>query len=216
MSNIKDVRGAIFDMDGTIVDSMCVWQKVDVDFLDKRNIKMPEDLSNDIGHMTFHDSAVYFKKRFNLDESIDEIMAEWHEMVYDQYAHHIKLKPGAGEYIKSLSEKGIKIGLATSSSRTLVDIALKNNGIFEYFDAISTVDEINKDKSFPDIYVKTAEKLGVSPMKCVVFEDIYIAVLSAKKAGMQVIGVYDKNSEYQKDDIKKNADYYIEDFYELL
>jgi len=213
---IKDIKGAIFDMDGTLIDSMGIWEDIDIEFLAKRGIDMPKDLGDKIKHMSFHEAALYFKERFGLDEEVDEIMEEWDEMAYHYYANSIKLKPGVQEYLKTLKRKDIKIGLATSSSRKHTEVVLKRNKIFNYFDVISTVNEIKKDKSFPDIYIKTSEKLGLMPSECVVFEDIYVAVRSAKKAGMKVVGVYDKYSRHQMDDIKKKADLYIMNFYELM
>lgn len=213
---IKGIKGAIFDMDGTLIDSMGIWEEIDVEFLKKRGIEMPKDLAREIGHMSFEEVAVYFKRRFNLKEEVNEIMAEWDEMAYYHYANTIGLKPGAMDYLQKLKDGGVKIGLATASSRRHTDAVLKNNNIYHYFEIISTVDEIKKDKSSPYIYIRTCEQLGISPHECAVFEDIYMAVLSAKKAGMKVIGVYDEYAEHQMEDIKRKADMYIRDFSELL
>lgn len=216
MIGIKGIKGAIFDMDGTLIDSMGIWEEIDREFLHKRGIEMPEELDKDIGHMSFYEAAVYFKERFDLKEGIEEIMAEWDEMAYYHYNHTIELKPGAMEYLQMLKDKDIKIGLATASSMKYIDAVLKKKEIYDYFEAISTVEEVKKDKSSPDIYIKTCEKLGIRPHECAVFEDIYVAVSSAKKAGMKVVGVYDEYAQHQMDDIKNKADMYIKDFYELM
>ncbi len=213
---IKGIKGAIFDMDGTLIDSMGIWEDIDIEFLSKRGIEMPKDLSDEIKHMSFHEVAVYFKERFGLEEEVDEIMEEWDEMAHYHYANKIELKPGVKEYLETLKNTDVKIGLATSSSRKHTEAVLKRNRIYHYFDVISTSDEIKKDKSFPDIYIKTSQELDLFPHECAVFEDIYVAVMSAKKAGMKVVGVYDEYSRHQMDDIKKHADLYIMDFYELM
>jgi HAD superfamily hydrolase (TIGR01509 family) len=213
---IKGIKGAIFDMDGTIIDSMGIWEDIDIEFLGKRGIDTPEDLAEKIKHMSFHDSAIYFKESFGLTEEVDEIIKEWDKMAYHYYANIIELKPGVREYLKELRDRDIKMGLATTSSRRHTEAVLKRNDIFYYFDAISTGDEIKKDKSSPDIFIETCEKLDLKPYECVVFEDIYVAVLSAKKAGMKVVGVYDKYSGHQKSAIKNEADLYIMDFNELI
>jgi HAD superfamily hydrolase (TIGR01509 family) len=111
--------------------------------------------------------------------------------------------------------KKIKIGLATSNYSKLVEITLKNNDIFELFDAITTTEEVKREKNFPDVYLLTAKKLDVDPCKCMVFEDILPAVMGAKLAGMKVIGVQDEHSLDQKDEIIKLSDLYIEKYDEL-
>lgn len=213
---LDNIKAAIFDLDGTLIDSMGVWEKIDTNFLKIRGIKAPSDLIDNIVHLNFADSAKYFKKAFNLSESIEDIMNEWNTMAYDEYASNIKLKKGAKEYLAFLKSKGIKIGLATSNNPTLLEVVLKNNGIYDYFDAITTTSEVERGKDFPDVYFLSAKKLGALPKDCVVFEDIFVAVLSAKSAGMKVVAVHDNNSEHQIKDIAKNADRFIYKYDELL
>lgn len=213
---LKDIKAAIFDMDGTLVDSMWVWGKIDVDYLAERNLPLPEDLRGDIEHLSFDETAKYFKDRFNLPDSIDEIKNCWNNMAIYEYTHEVKLKPGADKFLCLLKSKGIKIGLATSNCNMLLEAALKQNGIFEYFDCITTTNEVNHGKDHPDVYLLTAKKLGVSPENCIVFEDILPAIMGAKSAGMKVVGVHDAYSEHQKDDILKLADKYITHYNELI
>ena len=110
----------------------------------------------------------------------------------------------------------IKIGLATSNSKSLLEVVLKSNGIFHYFDSITLTDEVSRGKNFPDVYLLAAEKLGVNPAQCVVFEDILPAVKGAKAAGMKVVAVYDSSSKDQKEDIIINSDMYILEYNELI
>jgi HAD superfamily hydrolase (TIGR01509 family) len=205
-------RAAIFDLDGTLIDSMSVWKRVDRVFLAKRGITPPPDYFDAVGALGFLETALYTIERFSLDETADELMREWNEMVADEYAHNIKLKPGAGEYLVRLRDAGIKTALATSSTEELCASALSNNGIDHMFDAICTVSEVGRGKEFPDIFIYTSGRLGVGPEGCLVFEDNIKAAMSAKAAGMAVLGVYDETVGDRWDEMKRIADGWIMDF----
>ena len=191
---LKNIEGAIFDMDGTLIDSMWVWLKVDIDFLKKRNIPMPKNLRSEIEHLSFIDCAKYFKKTFSLPETIEEIMEEWNTMAYTEYVENVQVKEGVPTFLKNLKDSGVKLALATSNCRLLLEVILKKFEIYDLFDAIVITDEVGKPKSEPDIFLKAAELLNVQPSKCVVFEDILPAVKSAKKAGMKVVAISDDSS----------------------
>lgn len=213
---LNNIKGAIFDMDGTLIDSIWVWIKINIDFLTKRNIECPDNLKEEIEPLSFEETAVYFKKRFGISDSVEDICDEWNNMALEEYKNKVKLKPGAKNYLNILKSAGIKIGLATSNCQLLLETALKENGIYHYFDAITTTDEVSRGKQFPDVYLLAAEKLGVSPKECMVFEDILPAVMGAKAAGMKVIGIHDENSEYQMNDISNIADRYVYEYSELI
>ncbi|MCY6371987.1 HAD family hydrolase [Clostridium ganghwense] len=213
---LTNIKAAIFDMDGTLIDSMWVWSKIDVDFLKNRNIKCPEDLKSQIEHLSFEETAMYFKERFKLKETVEQIIDEWNNMALEEYKTNIKLKYGAKKYLDILKALGIKIALATSNCSLLLEAALKATGIYEYFDVITRTDEVSRGKQFPDVYLLTAERLGVKPDECIVFEDILPAVIGAKAAGMKVIGIHDDYSSYQKEDISNIADKYIYEYSELI
>lgn len=212
---LSNIKAAIFDLDGTLVDSMGVWEKIDIEFLKIRNLEVPAGLKDDITHLNFIDTAKYFKERFNLSESIEDIVNEWNDMAFNEYANNIKLKPGVKEYLSFLKSKGIKLAIATSNLESLVTAVLKNNGICDYFENITTTLETERGKDFPDVYLLAAKKLGVNPEECIVFEDIIVAVLAAKAAGMKVVGVHDIASADQINDIIANADYFIYKYEEL-
>lgn len=212
----KKIKAAIFDMDGTLIDSMWVWEKIDVEFLKKRNLEIPNNLRSDIEHMNFYQVAEYFKNRFHLPDSIDEITKEWNDMAYSHYVNDVTLKNGVKKYLKHLKANGTKIGLATSNCLMLIEAVLKKLEIYDFFDSITTTDEVNKGKDFPDIYILAAKKLGVSPSECIVFEDILPAIISAKKAGAKVVGVHDDYALAQMQDIKNEADKFIVNFEEII
>jgi HAD superfamily hydrolase (TIGR01509 family) len=207
-----DMKAAIFDMDGTIIDSMWVWKGIDHNYLKKRNIEMPLDLRCCIEDKSFAQVAQYFKDRFGITDSVEQIQNEWNNMAIYEYSHNVTMKKGAKEYINKLKSLGIKIGLATSNCQLLVDVALKNNGLDNLFDSITITDEVTRGKNFPDIYLLAAKKLGVSPKECVVFEDILPAIKGAKAAGMRVVAVHDVDSECNKDEMTSLSDLYIYEY----
>lgn len=213
---LKDITAVIFDLDGTLIDSMWVWDQIDEDYLSKKNIEVPKNLNSEIAHLSFNQVAKYFKKRFNLEDSLDDIKNSWNTMAYYHYSTDIKLKNGVKEFLDFLKSLNIKIALATSNSMNLLEATLKNNGIYEYFDSITLTDEVSVGKHEPDVYLLAAKKLGVDPKNCLVFEDIIQAVIGAKKAGMKVIAVEDTRSLSDKDKLLEASDEFITDFSELL
>ncbi|WP_066875082.1 HAD family hydrolase [Clostridium mediterraneense] len=216
---LNNIKAAIFDLDGTLVDSMWIWEQIDLDYLtqighiDDVDFKQ---LKADINHLSFRGTAEYFKNRFNIKESIDEICDIWHQMAYDNYKNKVHLKEGAKEFLTELKNSGIKIGLATSNSFELLEVCLKANGVYDLFDAVTITGEVERGKNFPDVYLLAADRLGVVPEDCMVFEDIPTAVQGAKKANMQVTAIYDKASANHQDELKKVADNYIMSYKELL
>jgi HAD superfamily hydrolase (TIGR01509 family) len=212
----KDIKAVIFDIDGTLIDSMWIWKQVDIEFLGKRGIPLPERLQTDIEGMSYSETAIYFKARFNLSESLEEIKEEWRLMAEDYYKCHIKLKSGAKELLKLLYDKGYIIGIATSNSRELVDYMLTNHGISQYFSNIRTSCEVDKGKPHPDVYLKVAEDMDIEPGYCLVFEDTLAGVMAAKSAGMKVIAMADEVSLESKDKLIEMTEGYIHSFDEVM
>jgi len=212
---LTNIKAAIFDLDGTLIDSMWVWGKIDEDYFKKRNMDLPFNLKSQIEHLSFDDTAAYFKSNFGILDTIEEIKKEWMDFAYVQYLNHVKLKPGVIEFLSLLKTLNIRIGLATSSSKHLLEAVLQANGIYHYFDSITITDEVSRGKDYPDVYLLAAKKLGVNPEECIVFEDILPAVKGAKAAGMKVVGVYDDFSKEQREDIIIHADIYILEYHEI-
>lgn len=213
MDNFKAV---IFDLDGTLIDSMGIWTKIDEEYLNCFGHSVPKNLQEEITHLTLTETAIYFKEKFNINDKIEDILSTWHSMALHHYSNSIKLKDNVLPFLNKLKNNGIKIALATSNSVPLLEATLKNNGIYHYFDAISTTEEVEKSKNNPDIYLLSAKKLNINPKECLVFEDIVQAVKGAKLAGMTVYAIYDKSSENQKDELIKLSDRYIFNYKELL
>jgi len=207
------MKAFIFDLDGTLLDSMDVWHKIDIDFLLKRGISVPSDYANAISSMTFDEAAAYTIRRFELSDNIESLKQEWNDMAEYAYGHTVKLKPYAKEYLTILKDHGVKLAVATSLFSRLLELVLNNHGIYDYFDVICTTEEAGFGKSHPAVFLMTSEKLGVLPCDCLVFEDIFVAVKSAKSIGMAVCGVYDKSSYTDWEKIKELSDYVIFDFH---
>lgn len=210
-----EFKGVIFDMDGTILDSISVWDKIDVDYLEARGIAVPEDYARLISTMTGEECAVYSIERFNLKDTPEELMREWDERALFEYANNLELKKGAKEYITGLKEKGVKIALATSSSKVLYEAAMKHTGVYDLFDTFLSTDETGISKRDPHVYCLAAERLGVDITDCVVFEDVPTAVKTAKSTGAKVVCVWDKRWDAFKAEMETVADKYIYNFDEM-
>lgn len=209
-------KGAIFDLDGTIFESMHVWRQIDYDFLGKRNLKVPTDYLDKIVSMNFDEAAEFTIKRFDFCETKEEIIKEWFDMAVYSYGHDVGFKPHAKEYLDYLKSKNIPLAIATSSDEQLYTAAFENLGLTNYFDTIVTAKETGCGKNKPDIYIEAAKRLNMSPKECVVFEDIYNGMLSAQSAGFFTVIMEDESSKRQKEKLKAEADIYITDFSELL
>lgn len=213
---LKDFDAALFDMDGTLIDSMWVWKDIDEKFLGERGFCETKEVQKAIEGFSFTETAVFFKEHFSLPESVEEIMDIWNNMAYEVYAHDISLKPGVREFLTYCAENSIGCAIATSNSPMLVDACLNNLGVREFFGSVRTTLEVENSKPAPDIYLLTAADLKVQPSRCIVFEDIVAGIEAGKAAGMRVCAVEDEYSLPDTEEKKKKADYYIRDFKEIL
>ena len=209
-------KAVIFDLDGTLIDSMNMWDDINVEYLGRFGLTVPKDLQREISGMSFTECAIYFKEKFQLPDSVEEIKEVWNEMAMYKYMHEVPLKTGVLEFLKELKQRGIKTGIATSNSIELVKAVLDSLQIAKYFDEVHTSCEVQKGKPAPDIYLFVAKCLFVAPEQCLVFEDVPEGIIAGKRAGMQVCAVEDNFSKYMTEEKRKLADYYIVDYRELL
>ena len=212
---LQNIKAVIFDLDGSLVDSMWIWRDIDIEYLGRFGITIPDKLQNEIEGKSFSETAVYFKERFQIPDSLEKMKEDWNKMAWDKYTHEVMLKPGADAFLRYCVEKNIKLGIATSNSRELVEAVAKSRGFEKDFDCIMTACEVKKGKPSPDIYLAVADKLGVEPLNCLVFEDITAGIMAGKNAGMRVCAVEDAYSLHQTTEKKELADYYIKDYYEI-
>ncbi|MCR5670166.1 MAG: HAD family phosphatase [Butyrivibrio sp.] len=215
MINLDDYEAVIFDLDGSLVDSMWMWKAIDFEYLRSFGIDPPETLQKDIGGRSFIETAEYFKERFNIEDSIEVIGDTWNKMAWDKYTNEVPLKNGVDRFLDDCMDKGLRLGIASSNSTELIEQVLCSHNIKDKFESIKSGTEIKVGKPAPDVYLAVAKELNVDPDKCLVFEDLVDGIKAGKNAGMTVVAVSDDYSRHS-DDIKKEiADYYIEDFREL-
>ena len=203
---------AIFDLDGTLFDSMGIWNKIDIDFLSRRSLVPDSDYMEKIGAMTETEIALYTIKTYSLSDTPEELIKEWNDMAIYEYTHNIPLKPHAFEYIKKLKSQGIKLASATSSNRALYEPAMKRNGIFDFFDLVTSANHISISKTSPLFYKRISDMLGVKAERCIVFEDVLTAARSAKNAGMAVCGVFDEAARQNEKSLRSLSDFFIYSF----
>ena len=212
---LENKKAVIFDLDGTLVDSMWMWKAIDIEYLGKFGHSLPETLQKDIEGMSFSETAVYFKETFQIPDSLEQIKSEWNRMAYDKYTKEVPLKKGVKRFLDYCKDNGIKLGIATSNSRELVESTIDALNIRKYFDYIMTSCDVAKGKPAPDVYLATARILGVEPSECLVFEDIIMGIMAGKNAGMEVCAVEDEFSINHTEEKKELADYYIRDYFEI-
>jgi 16S rRNA pseudouridine516 synthase len=213
---IKGKKAVLFDLDGTLVDSMWVWSRIDIEFLGKYGYEVPPHLQREIEGMGFTEVAVYFKERFHLPDSIEKIKETWQSMAMDKYCKEVPLKPGVAEFLPWLRERGIFMAVASSNDLKLIRAVLKSHGILDYFSGIITACQVKKGKPGPDVYLEAARQLGTDPRDCLVFEDILPGIQAGKAAGMTVCAVEDTYSILQEKEKRAQADYYIRSYEQVI
>lgn len=210
-----DFEGYIFDLDGTLIDSNGVWEKIDRIVLERNHVYLSDREIHKAASMSYEEVLEIFLSK-GLNYTLGQLKEEFDKLAVKEYRYNIFLKKGVREYLTQLRQRGKKLAIATASPRTLYEPVLRNNCIYNMFDAFVTTDEAGAEKDFPDVYLSAAEKLGVYPEKCVVFEDILKGIVSARNAGMFTVAVFDK---YSSDDVitmRNIADKFIMSFDELI
>ncbi len=215
---LQKIEGIIFDLDGTLVDSMWIWPSIDDDFLAKYNLtgQEPATFHEGMAGLSYTEVAQYFLDLFpSLPLTKEEIMDEWMDMAHDKYVTQVKPKIGVLAFIRAMRDRGIKTGIATSNDLSLTLDTLDALDMTGLFDSIHSATEVAAGKPSPDIYLLVAEDMGVLPEHCLVFEDIPQGIQAGKNAGMKVCAVEDDFSAPQRERKKALADYYIQDYDEL-
>jgi len=215
MMFLSRYKAAIFDLDGTLADSMHVWDHICRDWLTAHGITAADNLERDMERMTITQAAEYVIRVYGIILEPPQIMAEWEAMVIRQYKETIPLKDGAAELVRALKCQGMKLAIATSCFPAACEALLERHKIRDCFSAIVYTDEVSCDKTFPDLYLETARRLSLAPDFCIVFEDFPPACAGIRAAGMGLAAVYDDSSADQWEAFKQAADFAIYSFREL-
>lgn len=207
----KDLlQGAIFDVDGTLLDSMPIWDNAAALYLKTRGISAPPELGRILYPMTMREGSEYLREKYKLTPHVDEIMQGVNETIQNFYQREVLLKSGVAEFLHQLKQRKIRMTIATSSDRLLIEKALLRLQILDCFDRLFTCSELGVGKDKPDIYVAAQEFMGTKRPATWVFEDAPHAIRTAKTAGFQTVGIYDASSAAQQEEIKRYSDIYME------
>jgi len=206
------MEAAIFDLDGTLLDSMPIWQGLGENYLLQKKLQPASGLQDVLKTMSLPQAAQYFQSAYGLREDEETIIAEIETLLADLYRYEVPLKAGAAEYLQTLQEQNVKMCIATATERNLAESALERLGIRKYFSAILTSSEVKAGKEDPLIFQRAFEHLGAPLTKTVIFEDALHAVETATAAGFRVVGVHDETATKDMERIKALTEQYIYSF----
>lgn len=210
------MKGVLFDLDGTLIDSMWVWEKTDREFLSRYGYEADEAYNKTIVSLTFSQGVMYILERFPIPLSAEQVKKELFAIAYGHYEKDIALKAGVREFLEYLKDKRIPMAIATSCVPEMCEAVLRRHGLLEAFEAIVYTEEVGRNKDEADIFLEAAGRIGVPPEDCLVFEDSLHAVGGAKKAGMKVIGVFDRFSKENEAQMRRLCFRYVKEFGECL
>ncbi|MGI6737162.1 MAG: HAD family hydrolase [Anaerovoracaceae bacterium] len=209
------IRGAIFDMDGTLMDSMPIWEEVGTRYLRSKGVTAPDDLYERIKAMSLPQAAEYIRAQFGVRDETTQIVRDVNSLLVDFYGHEAKPKPGARALLKALQAAGIPMCIASNTDERLVRLTLQSNDLLRFFRSILTCAAMQTDKNDPLIFETAARKLGVDKESAVVFEDADHAIFTAAAAGFPVLAVYDASMAEAQEEIRRRADLYCRSLTEL-
>ena len=213
---IPDYKGVVFDVDGTLLDSMPIWESVAADYLRTRGIMPKPKINEELFALGGHEIPAYFRAEYGLRETAEVINRGMYELLEEFYFFSAQLKEGVAVVLETLRKSGVKMCVATATDKCLIEPALKRCGILDYFGYIFTCGEEETSKHSPDIYIRAAAFLDNEIPDTLVVEDALYAMKSAKRAGFPVAAVYDRSARDKQDEIKKVCDYYFVSMDEML
>lgn len=203
---------AIFDMDGTLLDSMPYWRNLGNDYLRKKGITPPKDLGRILASLTMEEGAEYFKREFGIQGTVSEIVSDIYQLLRREYEEEIQAKPGILAFLRHLKQTGVRMCVATATDSYMGEPALKRLGLYDYFEFILDSTQCGSGKTTPVIYDMAAAGMGGTRENTLVFEDAYHALCTAHKAGYYVVGVRDASQKEREEEIRLLCNCFIEDF----
>lgn len=204
------IAGVIFDIDGTILDSMPIWENAAERYLNGMGITADQTLGEILYAMSMTEGAKWLQFRYLPDLDVNAVISGVNRTIEGFYQHQVQLKDGVAPFLKAMKQVGIRMVAATSCDRQVVELALERLNIMGFFERIFTSSEIGVGKSDPAIYLAAAEHMGEKPGDIWVFEDALFAVQTAKKAGFKTVGVYDASSQKDWEEIRRTSDLSLE------
>jgi len=205
---MTDIQGAIIDVDGTLLDSMPIWDSIAIDYLKSKGVRPRHDLNERLRELGGHEIPDYFRKNYGIKDSPKNIHAGMNRLLEEFYFNTAPVKSGVVSFLEKLKTHGTKMCVATATDRHLIEPALKRCGLYRYFEHIFTCGDEKTSKNKPDIYLRAADFLGTDISKTLVIEDALYAVKSAKCAGFIVVGVHDLTEDDQQDEMRALCDHY--------
>lgn len=203
-------KGAIFDLDGTLLDSMPFWETLGSEYLKAKGIIPRENVDRTLKTMSLQQGARYLKRKFSIPGSEDEIIDEIVAMIEDIYLSKAPLKAGALPLLERLYEEKVRMCIATATENSLAKAALERLGALRYFDFILTCFDTGMGKDRQEFFLKALELLNTPKEETIVFEDALYAIKSAKAAGLLVVAVYDESFHEEREEIRVISDFYLD------
>ena len=210
------LQSAIFDMDGTLLDSMHMWRGMYAQVVRDMGKEPQPDFVEQVKPLTLRQAAAYCKEAHDLPLTVDEVIQRFENRINTFYRTEVQAKPGLKEFLSLLKMEGVWMYVATATDRPLAEAALRHAGIYDYFRGIITVAEAGAGKESPEIFERAMRRLRSNKKDTVVFEDALHAIQTAKNAGFRVAAVYDPSAEEDQEEIRAIADYYIRSFREMF
>ena len=214
--NGHEIKAAIFDVDGTLLDTMGEWHTVGERYLKSLGYEPEPNLGDILFTKTSVTSAEYMIENYGLDKSVEEIQKAINGFVENMYYNYADFKPGARQFIDMLRAEGVPMAIASSTDGHCLRAAMERLGCIDYFTGIFSCGDLGTTKKEPDVFMMALESVGAVPEETWVFEDGLYAMETAKKAGFKLFGVYDEESHGDQDAIKAISDIYIREFTEIL
>lgn len=199
----------IFDMDGTLTDSMDYWYRLAEEYVTGLGFDYSPEVMEATAHLTVLDSAALFVERFGIPKTPEQAAADINALMEEHYRTDIPLKPGARELLERLKAQGVKMCVASSTSPELIDLCLRRLGVRDCFEFLLSAEEVGAGKDRPDVYLEAARRLGGTPENTLVFEDVIFAARTAKGAGFTLGAIYDESSKDDQEALKELADFYF-------
>ena len=208
---MHDFKGAIFDMDGTLLDSMPVWKRLTAGYLEQFGVYITDQEYAATEGMSQPEVAQFFIERYpSLPLNVQGLLDGMDELITARYAAIARPRAGVTAYLDGLRARGVKMAVATLTARRHAEKALRDRGMLDYFDFMLTIEDVGVSKWEPDIYLQSAARMGLTPAQCVVFEDAPYACTTAKRAGFYVCGVLEPDYAAGEGDLRASSDLVIE------